>query len=58
MKFLAAIFSLIFVMGTSTAIAGVAPNSGASALQRSGAKIKAPEKDQGDHETQGDEQSQ
>ena len=58
MKFLTAIFSLIFVMATSTAIAGVAPNSGASALQRSGAKIKAPEKDQGDHETQGDEQSQ
>jgi len=47
MKFLAAIFSLMFVMATSTAVAGVAPNSGASALQRSGAKIKAPEKDQG-----------
>ena len=58
MKFLAAIFSLIFVMAMSTAIAGVAPNSGASALQRSGAKIKAPEKDQEEHETQGDEQSQ
>jgi hypothetical protein len=58
MKFLAAIFSLIFVMATSTAVAGVAPNSGASALQRSGAKIKAPEKNHGEHETHSDEKSQ
>ncbi len=46
MKTLAFMVSLIFVLSASFAVAGIAPSSSTSAAQRSGAKIKAPEKKQ------------
>jgi len=46
MKTLAFMVSLVFVLSSSFAFAGIAPSSSTSAAQRSGAKIKAPEKKQ------------
>jgi hypothetical protein len=46
MKTLAFMVSLVFVLSSSFAVAGIAPSSSTSAAQRSGAKIKAPEKKQ------------
>jgi len=46
MKTLAFLVSFVFFLSSSIAVAGIAPSSSTSAAQRSGAKIKAPEKKQ------------